>query len=130
MERIEQQEKLPITGQQIKEFIWWYKKFSGKWKIVEVWPGKRETTFTSYENDEKKYINAKNILMNTTRIYDTKENTISVFHDDTNTLWRTLAKDWQLDQKSLESDLNRFKDCVPPLKERISKKIKNVLTDK
>ena len=88
------------------------------------------TTFTSYEKDGKKCINAKNVLMDTTRTYNPKENTISVFHDDTNTLWRTLTEDWQLDQKSLESDLNWFKDCVPPLKERISKKIKNVFTDK
>ena len=131
---LETQERLPITGEQIKEFIWWCKKFSGKWKTVKVWPGKTETTFKSYEKDGKKYINAKNILMDTTWVYDLKEYTISVFHDNTNTLWRTLAEDWELDQKTLDYDLKWFHDCVPSLMEKLSKKHKeeigNIFADK
>lgn len=102
MEKVEQQEKLPITEQQIKEFLWWYKRFSVKWKTEGVWSGKTETIFISYEKDGKKYINATNVLMNATWVYNPEENTISVSHDNTNTLWRTLAEDWQLDKKHLE----------------------------
>ena len=126
MEKIEQQEKLPITEQQIKEFLWWYKRFSGKWKTVDVWPGKTETTFTSYEKDGKKCINATNVLMNATWTYDPEGNTISVFHDETNTPWRTLAEDWELDRKNLESDLTWFRDCVPTRKEKTKEGIKNL----
>ncbi len=126
MEKIEQQESLPITEQQIKEFFWWYKKFSGKWKTVDVWPGKTETSFTSYEKDGKKYINATNVLMNATWMYNPEENTISVFHDDTNTLWKALGKNWELDKKNLESDLKRFRDCIPTRKEKTKEGIKNL----
>ena len=130
MENIKQYEKLPITEQQIKKFIWWCKNFSGKWKTVKVGSGETETTFISYESNGKKFINAKNVFMDRTWAYDSKKDTISVFHDDTNTLWRTLVKDWELDQKNLENDLKWFQYCIPSLKERISKKIKNVFIDK
>jgi hypothetical protein len=130
MENIHQQEKLPITENQIKEFLWWSKKFYGKGKTVKVWPGETETTFTSYEHLGKMCINAKNVLMNTIRIYNPKGICIEVFHDNSNTLWRTLAEDWKLDQKKLEQDLKWFKDCFPPLKERISKRIHNIFADK
>lgn len=129
MENIHQQERLQITEHQIKEFIWWYKKFYGKWKTVEVWPGKTKTTFTSYENNGNKCINAKNVLMDTTRTYNPEKNTINVLHDDTNTIWRTLAEDWELDKKNLENDLKWFQDCIPSLKEKISNGIKNVFTN-
>lgn len=130
MEDIEQQEILPITEQQIKEFLWWYKKFSGKWKTVNIWPGKTETIFTSYEKDEKKCINATNILMNSTWTYDSEECTISVFHDDTNTLWRTLAEEWELDKKNLDSDLKWFRDCFPSWKEEARNWIGNLFNIK
>lgn len=128
MENLNQQEKLPITSEQIKEFVWWHKRFSGKWKTVNIWPGETETTFKSYEKDGKKYINAKNELMDATRIYNPEENTISVFYDHKDTLWRVLAEDWQVDQKKLETDLKWFKDCVPTFKEKLSERIKNVLS--
>lgn len=130
MEKIEQQEKLPITEQQIKEFLWWYKSFSGKWKTVALWPWKTETIFTSYEKDGKKCINVTNVLMNATWAYDPDENVISVLHDDTNTLWRTLSEDWELDKKSLESDLKWFNECVPSWKEKARKWIENVFNIK
>ena len=97
--------------------------------MAYLWPGKTETAFTAYEKDGKKYINAKNVLMNATWVYDPEENTISVFHDDTNTLWRTLAEDWPLDQKNLETDLMWFKNSVPSFTEKVQKKIKDVLSN-
>ena len=132
---LETQERLPITGEQIKEFMWWFKKFSGKWKTVKVWPGETETTFKSYEKDGKIYINAKNILMDTTWVYDPEEYNISVFHNnDKNALWRTLAEDWELDQKTLDYDLKWFHDCVPTKTEKASKKFQekiwNIFEDK
>lgn len=130
MEKIEQQEKLPITEQQIKEFLWWYKSFSGNWKTVDIWLGKTETVFISYEKDGKKHINARNVLMNAIWVYDPEENTISVFHDDVNTLWRTLAEDWQLDRKHLENDLKWFRNCVPSRKEKTKQRIKNLFNNK
>ena len=39
-----------------------------------------------YDEDGKKYINATNVLMNATWVYNPEENTISVSHDNTNTL--------------------------------------------
>jgi hypothetical protein len=130
MEKVEQHEKLPITEQQIKEFLWWYKRFSVKWKTVGVWSGKTETIFISYEKDGKKYINATNVLMNATWVYNPEENTISVSHDNTNTLWRTLAEDWQLDKKHLENDLKWFKYCFPSRKEKTKQRIKNLFNNK
>jgi hypothetical protein len=130
MEKIEQQEKMPITQQQIKEFLWWYKKFSGKWKKVNIWPWKTETVFTSYEKNGMKYINVKNILLNATWLYNPEKNTISISHEDTNTMWRTLIKDWQLDKKHLENDLNWFRDCVPSRKEKTKQWIKNLFNAK
>ena len=132
---LETQKRLPITGEQIKEFNWLSKNFSGKWKTVKVWPSETETTFKSYEKDGKIYINAKNILMDTTWVYDPEEYNISVFHNnDKNDLWRTLAEDWELDQKTLDYDLKWFHDCVPTKTEKVSKifqeEIGNIFADK
>ena len=66
MENLKQKEKLPITQDQVKDFLWWYKKFSGKRKKVVIWPDRTNTTFKSYEENGKKYINAKNDLMDAT----------------------------------------------------------------
>ena len=70
------------------------------------------------------------MFIDKTRIYNPEENTINILHNDADTLWKTLEEDWELDQENLEWDLKWFHDCVPTLKERISKKIKNVFTDK
>ncbi len=126
MEKIEQQEKLPVTEQQIKEFLRWCKKFSGKWKTVNLWPGKSETTFIAYEKDGKKCINAKNNQMNKTWIYDLEKNTISIFHDYTNFSRRSLEKDWEVDRKELEHTLGWFRDSVPSRKEKTMEGIKNL----
>lgn len=130
METIKQQEKLPITEKQIKEFLWWYRKFSGKWKRVDIWPGRTNTTFKSYEENGKKYINAKNDLMDATREYDDINGIISVAYNDADTLWRILAEDWPLDRKHLENDLKWFRDCVPSRKEKTNQRIKNLFNNK
>lgn len=119
MEKIEQQEKLPITEQQIKDFLWWCRKFSGKWKKIDIWPGKTETTFKSYEENGKKYINAKNDLMDATREYNPVKGIISAEYNNSDTLWRVLAKDWPLDRKGLEHDLNYFQNCFPSIGKKI-----------
>lgn len=63
METIEQKKELPITKQQIEDFLWWRKIFSGDGKKVNIEPHNTETTFTSYEEDGKKYIKAKNVFV-------------------------------------------------------------------
>ena len=83
-----------------------------------------------YEKDGKKYINATNVLMNATWVYNPEENTISVSHDNTNTLWRTLAENWQLDKKHLENDLKWFRYCFPSRKEKTKQRIKNLFNNK
>ena len=131
MENIEQQESLPITQEQIKEFIWWYKKFSRKWRTVSV--ENLKTTFKSYENDGKKYINVNNKYFDATRTYDPIKGTISISHGRPNSNIGVLPEDWELDQKKLEHDLKWFKDCVPPFGERVKRmpeRIKNVLSKK
>ena len=130
MEKLQQQEKLQITVEQIKEYMRWFEKFSGKWKTVKIWPSKTETTFKSYD-DGAKCINVKNIFMDTTWECYPKALIVNVSHNnDTNTLWRTLTEDWQLDWKRLEYDLKWFHDCVPSLKEKVSKEICKLFSDK
>lgn len=119
MENLEQQESLPITEQQIEEFLWLYKKFSGKWRKVKI--DGHETTFKSYEKNGNKCINVKNIFIDYTRIYDWN-GTISITRGVGESGLRSRGEDWPLDQEKLSHDLNWFQDCVPSLMQKISRR--------
>ena len=119
MENLGQQESLPITEKQIEEFLWWYKKFSGKWRKVKI--DEHETTFKSYEENGNKCINVKNIFIDHTRIYDWK-GAVSIIHGREKFGLRSRGDDWLLDQERLSHDLNWFQECVPSLKQKIARR--------
>ena len=123
MEKLGQQENLPITKEQIENFLKLYERFLWEWKTVYLWEGEGKTTFNSYEKDQKKYIICRNHVLNVERVYDFEKNTISYVP----TPWWVSAKEWELNQEQLKEDLEWIEDKFPPLTERIRRMIKDII---